>query len=153
MDLLTLPASFAKSLKADCPLYFESWGWEGDTAVLPAKWANVWESLGVDEYDHGAVLERCVAHPSFDPGHVFFVTSRGDTAGVALVDLSNALPRVHICVKGRYEADGVAPYLVRQRSACTRPCSCTCRYLWRVMQRLCRNQVIRLKLNWLRVSR
>lgn len=65
------------------PELFEQWCWEGDTSVLPYKWQQVVEECcGGDVVDCGA---RPWDEQGFDSQGTFFITSRSDTCGVAVV--------------------------------------------------------------------
>lgn len=68
------------------PELFEQWCWEGDLAVLPAKWQETLEAAA-----SGAPGDALAPAPacrpwesrSFDPEGVFFITHRSHTCGVA----------------------------------------------------------------------
>lgn len=83
LEMRNQDGSTRASGRVPIPEFFETWTWEGDASVLPAKWD---EAL-LDCCD-GGVVPHCARRPweapHFDAEGIFFLTQRSETCGIGV---------------------------------------------------------------------
>ena len=89
------------------PSLFETWNWEGDESVLPFKWLDCLNSCGNTLWSLDLLKEKYI-NENFEKKLFYFLTYRGDTAGIIYLNLNLDIPTIEFLnVKEIYQDKGV----------------------------------------------